>query len=245
MATNVKATSRPDKTGGPLDSPRFPNTLTTEDTQETDSFLTAGIFEWIKDPKATAFKIGEVIAKEAKETETDIKEFVRYLKILEDPLPAYSFIGYLADSAKARIKAGLNPTQAEVDAQRTFTPESLMTAQHMETLDFFVRKAKNDWKGGPKDKDSNWNSLNLLDKKYEPLLDQDPKLRAMAWTLGKVSFKQDPKTNTITYADRYDFDKKEAAKTKGIVGPSKAPEFTWGIGRPFPKGTKAPKITEI
>ena len=67
----------------------------------------------------------------------------------------------------------------------------------------------------------------------------------MAWTLGKVSFKQDPKTNTITYADRYDFDKKEAAKTKGIVGPSKAPEFTWGIGRPFPKGTKAPKITEI
>ena len=87
MATDAKATSRPHKTGGPLDSPRFPNTLTTEDTQETDSFLTAGIFEWIKDPKATAFKIGEVIAKEAKEAEVDVKDYMRYLKLLEDPMP--------------------------------------------------------------------------------------------------------------------------------------------------------------
>ena len=67
-----------------------------------------------------------MIAKEAKEAETDIKEFVSYLKILEDPLPAKAFIGYLADSAKARIKAGLNPTQAEVDAHVFLREETLV-----------------------------------------------------------------------------------------------------------------------
>jgi|TARA_R110002020_G_scaffold986_1_gene4779 hypothetical protein len=194
---------------------------------DAPKFLLAGIHEWTKDGVEAGKQIGEMIAKEAKEAETDIKEFVSYLKILEDPLPAKAFIGYLADSAKARIKAGLNPTQAEVDAQRTFTPlddnpftgEPLITDQHIEVLDKFIRNTNtNEWENS--DKGKGWSSLDLLADKYKPLLAKDPKLRAMAWTLGKVSFKKDPKTNTITYADRYDFGDKE------IIGPSVAPEFT-------------------
>ena len=197
------------------------------DVDAPNSFLLAGIHEWVKDGVEAGKQLGEVIAKEAKEAETDIKEFVSYLKILEDPLPAKAFIGYLADSAKARIKAGLNPTQAEVDAQRTFTPlddnpftgEPLITDQHIEVLDKFIRNTNtNEWENS--DKGKGWSSLDLLADKYKPLLAKDPKLRAMAWTLGKVSFKKDPKTNTITYADRYDFGDKE------IIGPSVAPEFT-------------------
>ena len=154
MATNAKTTSRPHKIGGPLDSPRFPNTHTTEDTQATDSFLTAGIFEWIKDPKATAFKIGEVIVKEAKQAEVDVKDYMRYLKLLEDPMPLKAMMGYLEDSAKARMKAVEklgsatkkseigSPTQAEVDAQRTFKASSVMGEDkhiYQEALDKFVR----------------------------------------------------------------------------------------------------------
>ena len=152
-------TSRPHKIGGPLDSPRFPNTHTTEDTQATDSFLTAGIFEWIKDPKATAFKIGEAIAKEAKQNEVDTKDFIRSLKMIEDLTPFKAILGYLEDSVKARMKAGLNPglhtpfskpigallplTQAEVDAQRTFKASSVMGEDnriYQEALDRFVRE---------------------------------------------------------------------------------------------------------
>ena len=178
-------TSRPHKIGGPLDSPRFPNTHTTEDTQATDSFLTAGIFEWIKDPKATAFKIGEAIAKEAKQNEVDTKDFIRSLKMIEDLTPFKAILGYLEDSVKARMKAVEklgpakkkseigSPTQAEVDAQRTFKASSVMGEKgedkriYQEALDSFVRKT------GFKDKEKSteskkeWEQNRKKDESFE------------------------------------------------------------------------------
>ena len=149
------------------------------------------------------------------------------LRTFKDPLPLNAFIGYLADSAKARIKSEvieqihpLKPvSQADVDYQRTFDPKSLIESKHKEALDTFIRNTNpNEWKKS--DKGKGWSSLDLLADKYKPLRDKDTSLWAIAKTLGKVSFKKDPKTNTITYADNYGFGDNE------IIGPSEGPEFT-------------------
>jgi len=151
------------------------------------------------------------------------------LRTFKDPLPAIAFKDYLVDSAKARMKAvekrGIQtkgfkgpPSQADVDAQRTFDPKSLIKSKHIEALDKFIRNHEKEAEK-PK-KEGDWFSINLKAKKYKPLLDKDTSLWAIANTLGKVRFKHDPKTNTITYADRYDFGDNE------VIGPSVAPEFT-------------------
>ena len=144
-------------------------------------------------------------------------------------MPWLALKDYLVDSAKARMKAvekrGIQtkgfkgpPSQADVDAQRTFDPKSLIKSKHIEALDKFIRNHEKEAEK-PK-KEGDWFSINLKAKKYKPLLDKDTSLWAIANTLGKVRFKHDPKTNTITYADRYDFGDNE------VIGPSVAPEFT-------------------
>ena len=152
------------------------------------------------------------------------------LLTFKDPLPAIAFKDYLVDSAKARMKAVEKlgpaskkseigpPSQADVDAQRTFDPKSLIKSKHIEALDKFIRNHEKEAEK-PK-KEGDWFSINLKAKKYKPLLDKDTSLWAIANTLGKVRFKHDPKTNTITYADRYDFGDNE------VIGSSVAPEFT-------------------
>ena len=220
------------------------NNESAEEKADNSNSWIDNIFNWVGNPEKFVETLTETVSKEIADTLKEYKAEERIedlLRLKDDFLPAKALLYYSIDSAKARMKASAlkfsghgkytpSLSQKEVDDQRTFKADTLMSPQHMETLDFFVRKAGkvNEWKPSRKGKD--WYSINLLDKRYKPLLDKDDKLWAMAKTLGRVDFKKDPITNTITYADKYDYDE----NYEGFLGPSEGPEFTWGVGRPFP-----------
>jgi len=153
------------------------------DVDAPNSFLLAGIHEWVKDGVEAGKKIGEVIFSEQakvnkaafekidfnintgfpkqiqdEQDRVDAKDLSRWLlnfdslETFKDSfMPWLALKDYLVDSAKARMKAvekrGIQtkgftgpPSQAEVDAQRTFKPSSHMKIRHKEALDRFVRE---------------------------------------------------------------------------------------------------------
>ena len=120
-----------------------------------DSDIVGGVNLWLQDVKNYGTKIGEILATEAKQANVDTKDFIRNLKMIEDLTPFKAILGYLEDSVKARMKAVEklgpakkkseigSPTQAEVDAQRTFKASSVMGEDnriYQEALDRFVRE---------------------------------------------------------------------------------------------------------
>jgi len=89
--------------------------------------------------------------------------------------------------------------------------------KHYDALDNFIQTNPLDWHK-PTSKKPGWSSIDINAPKYKNLRDKDPSLEAMAKTLGKVYFKIDPKTDRITYSDKYDF------KGGYGLGPSEGPE---------------------
>ena len=150
-----------------------------------DSDIVGGVNLWLQDVKNYGTKIGEILATEAKQANVDTKDFIRNLKMIEDLTPFKAILGYLEDSVKARMKAVEklgpakkkseigSPTQAEVDAQRTFKASSVMGEKgedkriYQEALDSFVRKT------GFKDKEKSteskkeWEQNRKKDESFE------------------------------------------------------------------------------
>jgi len=176
--------------------------LNSPDSEASNSFLLAGIHEWVKDGIEAGKQLGEVIISEDvwdrfgkpvdfnintgfpnEQDRVDAKEdgwkqwlnldsygrgFGEDLETLKDTvMPWLALKDYLVDSATARIKAGLNPTQAEVDAQRTFKPTSQMEPRHKEALDRVVRETDfKDWKMSTKSK-KEWNDNKKEGESFE------------------------------------------------------------------------------
>ena len=227
-------------------------------TDNSNSWID-NIFNWVANPIRFSKEIEEEIIEDIQQWTIEQKEATRpdgssttlglARLVFEDSLPAKALLGYIADSAKANIKASVlkfsghgkytpSPSQEEVDAQRDFDPSSMFTKEHIDALNTFVQKHMNDKGVDPltkkilvgKEKDGK-RSIDLSLNTFRKEVSANPLLGAMASTVGTVRFTLDPTgTKPDEYFDEYGWNK--ARKIAGFlpVGPSEGRQYKFSSG---------------
>ena len=223
-------------------------------TDNSNSWID-NIFNWVANPIRFSKEIEKEIiddirnSKEATRPDGSSTTLGLARLAFEDSLPAKALLGYIADSAKANIKASAlkfsghgkytpSPSQEEVDAQRDFDPSSMFTKEHIDALNTFVQKHMNDKGSDPLTKiplvglhRDGKRSIDLSLNAFRKEVSANPLLGAMASTVGTIKFTLDPTgTKPDKYFDEYGFNK--ARKIAGFlpVGPSKGSPYEFSSG---------------
>ena len=255
--------------------------MTEENTNKESAEEKAGnIFSWTAD---TLSFIKE-ISKDIKQVATYAvagkdKDFTAENADVSTHMRLY--IDYIKDSFKATAKASTKPflladlgdkqgKTERINKEREYKPtiKDFKTSE-LNRLSTFVQNHFNE---ASPEKEKNWYSIDLGDKKYKELEEKKSgetvkETQAkidyfnLAKSFGKVRFKIDRNDNTITFEDSYDFSEypeqqfkvpsideknfkgKLASRTaRQIVGPSEAPKYQIKI--PLNNSNMEPSISE-
>ena len=181
--------------------------LNSPDSEASNSFLLAGIHEWVKDGVEAGKQLGEVIAKEAKELEDSLpNKTADYLEAVK------MFVPHVL---RHQISTSLSQAPQPEITEKDFREKDLKILKEVLSRPHLISPKPDNM---PKDNDEirEWKKqgykyIKLQDqpKRGTSVDDKDRELpKSLTATIGGMWYKQN-EDGTINIRDRYDFDPKD------------------------------------